>query len=221
MKTTIKKFISSVSGKWIFDEQMLGYTDKFIRVPKVGNYIRIKAFELIVNEISEAGVQGDVAEVGVFQGDFARHINEAFPDRIFYLFDTFQGFDQRDVTVEQKEKYSKGDQDFSKTSIDVVLGKMVNKNKCVVKQGYFPESLNGLESNFAFVSLDADLYKPIYDGLTYFYPRLNSGGVIFIHDYNNSKYPGAKDAVRKYCKENHVTFIPIPDAWGTAVIRKP
>ncbi len=221
MKNSIKKFISKLSGKWIFDEIMLGYTDKFVSVPKIGNYIRIKAFELHVSEIIENNVAGDIAEVGVFQGDFAKYMNEAFPDRTFYLFDTFEGFDERDVSIEKKEKFSSGDQDFSNTSVEGVLNKMPNKGKCVVKQGYFPESLKGLESRFAFVSLDADLFQPIYEGLTYFYPRLNKGGVIFIHDYNNNLYSGVKDAVKKYCNENQISCVPIPDAWGTAIIRKP
>jgi O-methyltransferase len=221
VKAAIKKFIAGISGKWIFDQIMLGYKDKYVAVPKVGNYIRIKALELAVNEIQESAVQGDIAEVGVFRGDFAAYLNRAFPDRKLYLFDTFAGFDKRDVVVEQKADYSSGDQDFSGTSTELVLAKMKNREVCIVKQGYFPDSLQGLEGSFAFVSLDADLFLPIYEGLCYFYPRLNSGGVIFIHDYNNQNYPGAKDAVRKYCKENKVAFVPIPDTWGTAVIRKP
>lgn len=38
-------------------------------------------------------ISGCVAEVGVFQGEFASVINKNFPDRKLYLFDTFEGFD--------------------------------------------------------------------------------------------------------------------------------
>ena len=38
-----------------------------------------------------------VAEGGVFRGDFAKYINKVFPDSKLYLFDTFEGFDSRDV----------------------------------------------------------------------------------------------------------------------------
>ena len=34
----------------------------------------------------------DVAEAGVFQGEFAKWINQFFPNRVLHLFDTFQGF---------------------------------------------------------------------------------------------------------------------------------
>ena len=41
---------------------------------------------------------GNVAEGGVFEGYFAKRINAAFPDRKLYLFDTFEGFDNRDIS---------------------------------------------------------------------------------------------------------------------------
>lgn len=48
--------------------------------------------------------------------------------------------------------------------------------------------MKGIEDSFCFVSLDMDLYKPTYEGLHYFYPRLNHGGYIFIHDCRNRGY---------------------------------
>ena len=47
------------------------------------------------------GDKGECAEAGVFEGDFAKWINQYFPDRKLYLFDTFEGFDMRDI---EKEK---------------------------------------------------------------------------------------------------------------------
>ena len=73
---------------------------------------------------------------------------------------------------------------------------------------------------FVFVSIDTDLYDPIYNGLLYFYPRLIKGGYIFVHDYNNDGYTGAKKAVQQFCKENQISFTPLPDSCGTAIIAK-
>ena len=41
--------------------------------------------------------------------------------------------------------------------------------------------------SFCFVSIDTDLYKPTYVGLSEFYPKLVKGGVIIIHDYNSTR----------------------------------
>jgi O-methyltransferase len=193
---------------------------RLISVPKVTNYIRLSNFELVVAEIQARNLTGDVAEVGVYKGNFAKYINAAFPEKKLYLFDTFEGFDAKDIEVEKNNNFSDGGQDFANTSVELVLSKMTNRDNCIVKKGYFPESLNGLEAEFCFVSLDPDLYKPIYDGLTYFYPRLQKGGYIFIHDYNNDAYPGAKQAVKDYCLVNNIPWVPITDNWGTVVIAK-
>lgn len=221
----MNKYLSLISqflgGKMVIDQNMLGLGRKRrISVPKVTNYVRISTLELVAQEIAEKKVPGNVAELGVYKGQFAKYINQLFPDRTFYLFDTFEGFDEKDVAVEVGNNYSTGKQDFSNTSVESVLAKMVNREKCVVKQGWFPESLGGLEDTFCFVSLDADLYKPIYDGLEYFYPRLSRGGYIFIHDYNNSGYEGAKAAVRAFSEKYNVGYTPMTDTWGSVIIAK-
>jgi O-methyltransferase len=221
----IKKFINLVSSivkrEVILDYSATGLKrERLFKIPQITNYIRISNFELIVQEIRDNQVQGSVAEVGVYKGEFAKYINRAFPDRIFYLFDTFEGFDDKDVLLEKSNDFSTGNQDFSNTSIQEVMKKMDNKNKCKFMKGYFPESLNGLEDKFCFVSLDPDLYKPIKDGLEYFYPRLEKGGYIFVHDYNNALYKGAKQAVREFSKENNIPYTPITDSWGTVVFTK-
>jgi O-methyltransferase len=212
---------SLLRREFVIDQRMLGLKrPRRIAVPAVTNYIRISTLELAAQEIYERAVAGAVAEVGVYKGMFAKHVNAAFPDRRFFLFDTFKGFDEQDVQVEKSRQFSRGNQDFSDTSAEAVLAKMPFPQQCVIKQGWFPQSLDGLDEAFCFVSLDADLYKPIYDGLCYFYPRLNSGGYIFVHDYNNAGYEGAKAAVRDYCREQGIGYSPMSDSWGSAIIAK-
>ncbi|HMN32842.1 MAG TPA: TylF/MycF/NovP-related O-methyltransferase [Chitinophagaceae bacterium] len=221
VKKLLHFFVAFFQRKIAFDFTVLGLKrNRLFKIPLYSNYIRISNFELVVQEIQEKNIQGSVAEVGVYQGEFAKYINLAFPQKTFYLFDTFQGFDKKDVQHEQEKNFSTGTQNFQNTSIECVLSKMPFPEKCIFKKGYFPDSLDGLEDTFCFVSLDPDLYKPIYDGLKYFYPRLQKGGYIFVHDYNNEYYAGAKQAVRDFCQENQIAYIPITDSWGTVVIAK-
>jgi O-methyltransferase len=187
---------------------------------EVGDYVRITSIELVAYEMNAENLVGNVAELGVYQGNFAKVINKCFPNRKLYLFDTFEGFDKRDIRIEKEKAYSSGEQDFSATSVAGVLEKMTHPECVIVKQGYFPETVAGLEEKFVFVDIDVDLYKPTYEGLSYFYPRLVRGGYIFVHDYNNDQYRGVKEAVHRYCLENEVSFFPLCDACGTAVISK-
>jgi O-methyltransferase len=184
--------------------------------------IRVCSLHAVAEEIRSKSVSGSVAELGVYQGDFAKHIHGEFPDRSLYLFDTFQGFSQKDQEVDRGGGFSSASEDFSDTSVNLVLEKMDHSEKIQIRAGYFPETVQDSDkaASFAFVSIDADLYKPIYDGLAFFYPRLSPGGFIFIHDYNNKDYPGVKAALRKYCEEEKINCFPLVDPCGTAVITK-
>jgi len=184
------------------------------------DYVRLATLELISHEINKKGLKGDVAELGVYKGKFAKYINQYFPARNLFLFDTFEGFDKRDVAKETEKKLSSGEQDFSDTSVESVLKLMPFPDKCFPVKGFFPESAKEVKESFVYVSLDADLYEPIYSGLKFFYPKLVAGGYIFIHDFNNEAYKGARHAVEKFCSEEQINYLPIPDAGGSAVIMK-
>lgn len=187
------------------------------------DYVRIQCFELAVKEIRKRKIAGSVAEVGVFRGEFAQYINEAFPDRKCYLFDTFDGF-QANEALEEMRKGNCTEafvQAYKETNVGIVLQRMRHLESVIIKQGFFPESLHGLEDTFAFVSIDVDFEDSIYEGLKYFYPRMEKGGYIFVHDYNSSLL-GVEKAVDRYENElgKWLHKMPICDANGTLVIMK-
>lgn len=184
------------------------------------DYVRLSSLELCAYEINSRQLAGSVAELGVYQGDFAEKINLAFPDRKLYLFDTFEGFDDRDTVVDAANDFSDGKQDFSKTSVPAVLSKMKYPGQCIVKKGYFPESAAGVDDNFCFVSIDVDLYQPTVEGLTYFYSRLVAGGYIFVHDFNNDQYKGIRQAVVEFSANHQVAYFPLSDGGGSVIIAK-
>lgn len=190
------------------------------------DYVRFKQLELLAEQISAAGVTGAVAELGVYQGNFSKYINALFPERTLYLFDTFEGFDEKD----EKFDVENGHVDsamfdhvdrFTNTTLELVLSKMTTRENCIVCKGFFPETAQGIEDQFALVSLDADLYKPMLAGLEYFYPRLSPGGFLMLHDYNHPRFLGVKQAVADFEKSHGlVAKIPIADKNGTLLITK-
>ena len=188
-----------------------------------GDYIRLSSLELIADQIDKRQLHGSVAELGVYKGEFAEKINRAFPERKLYLFDTFEGFDNRDIKTEVKNNYSSSElqkEAFLDTNIELVLNRMKYRENCIIKKGFFPETASGIDEKFVFVSIDADLFEPIYVGLQFFYPLLQKGGFIFVHDYNNKYFSGAKEAVNKYADENNISFFPLSDEAGSAVFLK-
>jgi O-methyltransferase len=214
-------FGSLLRKKSIFISSSLPYLKRERRIDRnYFDYVRLATLELVSYEINRKSLTGNVAELGVYKGKFAKHINHYFPDRTLYLFDTFAGFDKRDIDQEQSKNFSLGEQDFSDTSLEAVLKQMPYQQKCIPVKGFFPESAAGIDDVFVFVSLDADLYEPIYQGLLYFYPKLAAGGYIFVHDFNNDAYKGARKATEQFCSEQKINFLPVPDLGGTAIIMK-
>lgn len=171
-------------------------------------------------------LEGNVAEAGVFQGEISKYINRYFNDKKLYLFDTFEGFDNDDIKIENEisEEHTMftSREFFVQTSEELVMSKMEYPANCVIKKGYFPETVDGLEDKkFCFVSLDMDLYKPTLEGLRFFYPRMVEGGCILIHDYFTEAYPKIKISVSQY--EEEIGFrlhkLPIGDNLSIAIIK--
>ena len=185
------------------------------------DYVRHSSLELVSREIYENNIAGSVAELGVFRGDFAKYINRSFPDRKLYLFDTFEGFSAADIATEEKAGLHVPDYDnLTYTSVKLVLEKMKYKENCIVKKGYFPETAQGIDDKFAFVNIDVDLSEPIYNGLCFFYHRLEKGGYIFVHDYNEKICTGAKAGIKKFSMEHGIPYFPLSDRSGSVVIMK-
>ncbi|HWQ29838.1 MAG TPA: TylF/MycF/NovP-related O-methyltransferase [Negativicutes bacterium] len=200
----------------------LGYKGKLVRLDEAREAVDMRSAvtKRIAERIHETRVPGSIAELGVYQGDFACMLNELFPERSLYLFDTFEGFDQRDMETEKRHGFSESyKQEFSDTSEELVLARMPYKSRVILRNGFFPETTEGLDDIFAFVSLDADLYAPTLAGLEWFWPRLSPGGAILLHDYSNPCFPGVKHAVTDFeMKNGRISLTPLCDMHGSAVI---
>jgi O-methyltransferase len=185
------------------------------------NAARLTALRHAATLIEERKIIGNVAELGVYQGEFASNIQRFFPNRKLFLFDTFEGFADADVAQEVQKGYSKAAvNDLGNTSIDLVLSKMTQSEMCVIRKGFFPQTAEGLEDEcFAFVSLDVDLYAPTLEGLRYFYPRLTQGGLIFLDDFFNERYSGVWRALVDYDKEVPLHYAPLGDAYTLIIIK--
>jgi len=176
---------------------------------------RIVMLRKCISMMRERNIQGDMAEVGVYTGEFSKLFNRYFPERKLYLFDTFEGFDSEKDSVNDCDKNN-----FKDTSIQLVLGKMKNPDNCIVKKGYFPETAFDIDGKFSLVSLDCDLYKPILAGLEFFYPKLVKGGYIFVHDFGSYHYEDVKKAVYEFCDKQSVSIFPIVDRCLSVIISK-
>ncbi len=141
-------------------------------------------------------VQGDVAEIGVYKGGTARLLSKILDstNKVIHLFDTFSGMPSTDPF---KDLHKEGD--FNDTSIDAVKSFLHDCNNVTYHTGVFPHTVTGIENNiFSLVHIDVDIYKSVFDCLTFFYPKLQVGSIMVIDDYGFLTCPGAKMAVDEF-----------------------
>ena len=187
-----------------------------------GDLVRLYFLLNQIEYIKINNIAGSIAEVGVFKGTTARLFHDFFPDKEILLFDTFEGFDQRDINhKKESSKENLASKTIFNSSLESVQDFIGNSSSVILIPGYFPETTIGIDSEnqYALVHLDADLYSPQFSGLGSFYPRMTPGGVIIIHDCNN-EFTGSKRALNEFFLNKPETPIIIPDKSGSAIVVK-
>ena len=182
--------------------------------------VRLVMFIENAGRIAAEGIAGSVAELGVYRGTTAKLLHELLPGRALWLFDTFEGFDARDLERERSEATAFAG--FVDTSLEAVLRHIGPSDRVHACKGYFPVTAAAVPAHerFALVHLDADLGKPTSDALEYFYPRLSPGGFLILHDYGGGAWPGVAEAVDAFLIDKPESLVRIPDRSGTAIVRR-
>ena len=213
-----KNFFAETGGFFLKDDKVT----RSIKSLESWDNTRRDMIVLFLRTIIERNIDGEFAELGVYRGNTARLIHKYAPERQLHLFDTFEGFPDQSIDAD-KDKVNNivTKKLFRKTTLESVKKKISSTNDNVrFYKGFFPETIPEDFTNrrFAFVHLDADLYQPIYDGLTFFYPRLNKGGILLIHDYN--AWISTRKAVDDFFSDKNEIPIPMPDKSGSVLIQK-
>ena len=210
-------------------DSLLGASDEY-RVADGQNLdpIRITMFYYLLRMTQGLEV-GDYMECGSFKGFSARLIWLWMdPASQLFCFDTFEGFAEPDIVVEHelyKSNWTVGN--FQPTSVETVRNRVLagdesRADHLSIVKGWLPESFQGYEDrSWRFVHLDMDLYLPHKEMIERVWPKLVPGGILLMHDYYNSGFPGVKQAADEYLNPLGVSCLPLPDWGGSAVAIKP
>jgi len=102
--------------------------------------VRFYNFWLQIERLKREKIAGSFAELGVYKGETANIIHEMDPDRKLLLFDTFEGFSQNDLDLEESKEQKYSTSNFSDTSVDAVKEYISGNDNISFYPGFFPDS---------------------------------------------------------------------------------
>ncbi|NJB69180.1 O-methyltransferase [Desulfobaculum xiamenense] len=184
--------------------------------PRGADLMRLYMLAFNVERLLAEAIPGAFAELGVYRGVTARLLRQLAPQRTLYLFDTFEGLPAQDA---QGDPTGLGAGECANTSMDLVLAR-VGREGVVCCPGHFPETAAAVPDGerFALVHLDCDLLPPTRAGLEFFYPRMSPGGLIIVHDYAGTRWPGVRQAVDEFLATRPESPVLMPDSSCSAII---
>lgn len=137
------------------------------------------------------GLDGCVAELGVYKGGTLKAMAEAVPEKTCYGFDTWEGM--------PAARWVEGDNPAPGALADVSFSAVSRAmpDNCKLVQGVFPQSAVGIDAQFCLVHLDFDYFQSTVDAIEWLKPRMVSGGIIVFDDWHEITTPGIAKAIKK------------------------
>jgi len=190
---TTAKYISAL-------ETILSDRPRFIQVwdqIKPSLLGEIKSKNLYYELLRTQGVEGDLAEIGVYQGKTSRLMKLVFPEKKLHCYDTFCGIANSDSSIDQ---HKDGEFAVPLEKVKSLLG----ENNIEYHVGIFPESFVSEETkpNFSFVHVDLDTYDGTKTALEHIFPRLVTGGILLFDDYRWPSCLGVEKAIQEWLVDN-------------------
>jgi O-methyltransferase len=153
---------------------------------------------------------GVVVEMGCYQGTTSLFIQRMLQQnsREFHVYDSFAGLPDKtapDISP-AGEQFKTGELFASKKSFITNFKKTALPLPIVHKCWFNELDPADMPNAIAFAFLDGDYYESIIDSLKLVWPRLVSGAVVVVDDYQNEALPGAKRAVDEWLQRHPATL---------------
>lgn len=168
-----------------------------------------------LNELNEKNLENIyIAEAGIGMGNTFQYlalIAEKIGSKIVG-FDSFKGFPEIKNSKDKRlfgRPVEKGQLNYS--SVKSLKNKLRNSGlgedfilkKVELVEGYFENSLKnfGKDKKIFFLHLDVDLYTSYKICLEELWDNVMENGIIVFDEYNDKKWPGAKEAIDNFLNE--------------------
>lgn len=175
------------------------YNDQF-------NNAELKVLLRELKLVLSTKVEGDIVELGCYKGmtsiEIATMLQFYKSGKKLFLYDSFAGLPEKVAQDASPAgvQFKAGELPATKAEV-INLFKKVSLRLPSVRKAWFSELESGdLPDKIALAFLDGDFYESIRDSLKLIWPKLSTGAVIVIDDYQNEALPGAAKAVNEWLK---------------------
>ena len=164
---------------------------------------RLIAMAKACQRIDADKIAGDIVECGVWRGGNIILARKLCPDRMCWLYDTFEGMANKSKWDKNKRGFSI-DEGKARVSMQEVIENLqatetFESDKLTFVQGKVEKTLlepTNLPERIALLRLDTDWYWSTRAELEVLWPRLTSGGILIVDDYGH--WLGATKAVDEF-----------------------
>ncbi len=132
---------------------------------------------------------GVIVEAGCFKGGSTAKLSIAAAEvgRSLVVFDSFEGIPENDEPHDRtifgdKARFAVGSYAGRLSEVTDNVSRWGEIDVCEMKPGWFDDTLPAFAEPVAVGFIDVDLASSVRTCLTYLYPRLVAGGVLFSHD---------------------------------------
>ena len=162
-------------------------------------------------------LEGSFAEFGTYRAGYAFMILALTEVERFYLFDTFEGIPQDELTEHEVAEGMAGSlADTSTQYVEQRLSRWAGRFELC--PGDVFETLRETETGpLSFISMDLNASAPTRFALEYAYPRLVPGGTIVFDDYGWLKYRDQRNVIDDFFLDQADEVIALPTGQGMLV----
>lgn len=167
--------------------------------------------------------EGDFVECGVNTGIFSRAIMhyvgfERFPERSFYLLDTYNGIPLEQMTPHEVALGRAAMNKRYPDCYEMVRETFKDYPNARIIRGRVPETLAQVDSDrVAFLSVDMNIKEPEIAALDHFWDRLVAGAWVVLDDYGFPGHEEQKAAFDEFAAGRGVEILSVPTGQGLLV----
>lgn len=177
-------------------------------------------------------LNGDFVECGVNKGFMSRivmdYLDFGNKSHSFYLLDTFQGFDEKYLTQNERKKlqtYSKNEHSDKPWTMgkyeqcyDTVVRAFSRFDNVKIIKGSIPDTLTEVKTErVAYLSIDMNCVGPEIAAIEFFWPKLVHGGIVILDDYGWATHEAQKDAMDGFAERAGTKVLSLPTGQGLLI----